>query len=428
MPSIRIGDIVLWRHVVAILAVALALRAVAVAFYAEAPCSDPADYHCLAENVVREGGYGYGAERPSAFRACGYPLFLAGIYRVSGVNWFRAECVQVVLGGGSVLLTMVLAWLIVGRREGLLTGYIAAVYPSFVWLPRLLLSENLSLLLQLAALCAVALVLRRPRAPWVLALGFLLGLNMLTRGASVFLVTLIVSGIAATTGRRPFDRTGLRLASIALTAAALMLAPWAARNYSLFHHFVPIANDDGITMYISYWPVRASGKAIWGNVPGAEDPVVAEAYQAENEALMSRQLRKVTLLRLLKHPAHAFQLMPVKVMNLLVPFDWEIIPHWNGRSRSVNLGYLFAIAPAILGAWVLWRRRAPYQWVLWVSPISVVILAVVFYGSPRFRLPAEPVLLIFASSGFCFLWEKVAGWSSGYRAPNAQFALATGDH
>jgi hypothetical protein len=250
---------------------------------------------------------------------------------------------------------------------------------------------------------------------------------MLTRGATIFLAALIVAGIAVTIDGRPLNRKGLTLAAIAFTTAAITLAPWAARNYSLFHHFVPIATDDGITIYISYWPVREGGKAIWGNVPEEDDPVVAEAYRAGNEALMSRHLRSITLQRLLKRPALVLQLIPVKVMNLLVPFDWEIFPHSNSRRRSVNVGYLLAMTPAILGAWILRRRRTPYQWALWAPPVSVLLLAVVFYGSPRFRLPAEPALLIFASTGFCYLWDKLVSWSLEWRTPRAQFALATGD-
>jgi 4-amino-4-deoxy-L-arabinose transferase-like glycosyltransferase len=409
MPLIQTRETPPWRHLVTIFALSLTLRALAVAFYHEAPFSDPADYHRLAENVVRGDGYSYEPGKLSAFRACGYPLFLAAIYCVSGVNWYTAEYVQAILGGGTVLLVTALAWLVVGRHEALLSGYIAAVYPGFVWLPRLLLSENLSLFLQLAALCVVVLVLRQPRATRALVLGILLGLNLLTRGGSVFLVAVIICGMAATSDGRLLGRKGLTLAAIAMTAAAATLAPWVVRNYSVFHHVVPIATEDGITIYISYWPVREGGKAIWGNVPGKEDPVVAEAYLMGNEVLMSGHLRGVALGRLREHPSHAFQLIPVKLLNLAVPFDWEIIPHVEGWSRSINYGYLVSIIPALLGAWAVWWRQTPHRWVLWAPLVSAVLLAMVFYGSPRFRLPAEPALVILASTGLCFIRDKIVG-------------------
>lgn len=107
-------------------------------------------------------GYGFGAGRLSAFRVCGYPLFLAAIYSTAGAKWYVAEYVQTISGCASVSLIVGLGWLVAGRREGLLAGYLAAIYPGFVWLPRLLLSENLSLFLQLAALCMTVLFSRQP--------------------------------------------------------------------------------------------------------------------------------------------------------------------------------------------------------------------------------------------------------------------------
>jgi 4-amino-4-deoxy-L-arabinose transferase-like glycosyltransferase len=405
-------------HLLAIFVTSVALRWLAVAYFAEVPYSDPADYHELAQNVVRGDGYSYGPGKLTAFRACGYPLFLAAIYRVAGPDWRTAERVQAVLGGGSVLLITTLAWLVVGRREALLSGYLAAVYPCLVFLPRLLLSENLSVFLQVAALCSTVLLLRRPRAIVALALGVLLGLNLLVRGGSLFMAALVVLGVAATAGGRRFDRRGLALAALVMTATSATLAPWVARNYSVFHHFVPIATEDGITFYTSYWPPRSGGKAIWGNVPGVEDPAVAEAFRAGNEAQMSRHLRGVVLGRLLRQPSHALELIPIKLINVLVPIDWEILPHGAGRTRSINYGYLAAVFPALLGAWTLWRRRPSHLWVLWVTPAAILPLTVIFYGSPRFRLPAEPALIVFAACGLLATWDR-ASRRHGVAAPAA---------
>lgn len=103
--------------------------------------------------------------------------------------------------------------------------------------------------------------------------------------------------------KRPRWR-GLAIVSVTMGALVVTISPWVIRNYIVVRHFVPIATEDGITIYISYWPVRERGKAIWGNVPREDDPVVAEAYRLGNEALMARHLRRVALTRLWKHPAH----------------------------------------------------------------------------------------------------------------------------
>lgn len=410
-----------WWSLALVFAVSVTLRMAAVSAYGAVPHSDSADYHLLAGNLVSGAGFAYHAGKPTAVRCCGYPLFLAAVYSVWGPNWIAAECVQAILGGGTVLLIVALAWMVVGRREALLAGWLAAVYPVLVWLPRLLLSENLSMFLQLAALCATMAVLRRPEAGRAVVLGALLGLNLLVRGASIFAVALIVSGVAATAGRRWIGWRGPKLASITVAAMAVTLAPWMVRNYRVLHQFVPIATDDGITLYSSYWPPRVDGKSIWGNVPGNEDPAVAEANRSGDEVQVSHRLREITAARLLAQPAHALRLLPVKLLCLLVPLDWEVIPHAQGRSRSANFGYLALILPALAGGWVLARRHTACQWVLWLLPVSVLLIALIFYGSPRFRLPAEPVMIIFASCGLCML----ADWFAGRGRTYALIASAT---
>ena len=93
-----------WWSLALILAVSVSLRVAAVSAYAAVPHDDGAGYHLLGENLVGGLGFADQAGRPTAFRSCGYPLFLAAVYWVCGPNWFAAECVQAVLGGGTVLM------------------------------------------------------------------------------------------------------------------------------------------------------------------------------------------------------------------------------------------------------------------------------------------------------------------------------------
>jgi len=41
---------------------------------------------------------------------------------------------------------------------------------------------------------------------------------------------------------------------------------------------------------------------------------------------------------------------------------------------------------------------------LWVVPVLVLVQTIVFYGSPRFRLPAEPIAILYASVGLVHAW------------------------
>jgi hypothetical protein len=310
--------------------------------------------------------------------------------------------------------------MVVGRRAGLLAGWLTVFYPGFVWLPRVLLSENLSVPLHVLAVCVTVSVVRRPGLFQVAALGAVLGLNLLVRGGSAFMVGLTLLAVAAFTDARWFSRRGITTVAMAVAAMSVVMSPWWVRNYAVFHTFVPIATEDGISLYTSYWPPRVGPKAIWGNVPGNEDAAVAAAHRSGDEVAVSRHLKRTVAERLRSNPGHAIRLMPTKLLMLIVPLDWEVFPHAPGQTRSLNLAYLVTAPLALLGGYLVGRRRCRHQWCLWLLPLSTVLLAVVFYGGPRFRLPAEPALLVFTSCGLCGLWDRV-------RPGRAKQPVASGD-
>jgi len=212
--------------------------------------------------------------------------------------------VQAILGGLTVLMLSALGAMILGWRRALVAGMIAAVYPAFVWLPRLLLSENLSLFLLLLSLGAITLYLRTSRMVWMIVFGALCALNTLVRGANLFLPIAVALGILIIQWRSWKQIVAPLL--VMAVAFIVMLLPWTIRNYRVFHHPIPIATQDGLALYSSYWPPQQNGKRIWGTLPGIEDPAILAAAQTGDEVLTSRYLNHVTLQRLRENPGFFF--------------------------------------------------------------------------------------------------------------------------
>jgi 4-amino-4-deoxy-L-arabinose transferase-like glycosyltransferase len=397
-----------WRWwMLAIFMLALLVRWYAVTFYAVEPITDAADCHRLATHLADGLGYVNEAGTPTAWRPPGYPFFLAAVYSSVGVSVRAATLIQAVLGAFTVLLLVVLGSLVTGRRESLVAGALAAIYPGFFWLPRLLLSENLSLFLVLASLVAAAKLIGTNRLWWAVPCGLLLGLSALVRANNLLVAIALLIGMMlyAWKHRWRWQRSLIFLVLIG-GAIGVVLLPWTARNYQLFHRPVLIATQDGMTLYSSYWPPQREGKLIWGDLAGDEDPIWAAAKQAGDEAMVSKRLQAVTFERLREHPGHFFRLLPSKLLSLVVPFDWEWFPHAPGTSRSLNPVYVLLFIPAILGCLLLSRRRPPLQWLLWVLPLVVVVQTMLFYGSPRFRLPAETSAILWAGVALVWAWDS----------------------
>jgi 4-amino-4-deoxy-L-arabinose transferase-like glycosyltransferase len=382
-----------------IFVVAVIFRVYGVFAYPTVPSADAGDYHRLATGLVQGRGFVNSAGTLTAWRPPAYPVFLATIYKVVGIYFVRATIVQSILGGLTVLLLVAVTSAILGWRDALVAGLIAAVYPALFWLPRLLLSENLSLFLLLLSLGVIILYLRTLRLVWMIAFGVLCALNTLVRGANLFFPAAVALGLIFISWRSRRLKSVIVPLLVLTVAFVVTLIPWTMRNYRVFHHFVPIATQDGITLYASYWPPQVNGKLIWGTLPGPEDPVVVAAAQAGDEVATSKYLNQVTLQRLREEPLFFFRLIPSKLISLLVPLDWEIFPHAAGTTRSINIGYLLILLPALLGFVLTVRQRSPHQWLLWIIPVTVFLQAMAFYGSPRFRLPAELIGIIPAAAG-----------------------------
>ncbi|HEX5083198.1 MAG TPA: glycosyltransferase family 39 protein [Blastocatellia bacterium] len=410
-----------------IFTLAIILRFYAVINFPAKPASDAADYHRLAMSIVTSHGYLAQNGSPTAWRPPGYPFFLAGIYSIAGESVFTAYMVQAILGGLTVLALMYLAMAILGRKAAIVSGVMAALYPGLIYPSRSLMSENLAIPLLLLSIC-VAVRIARSDSLWAPAsLGALLGLSILTRGASVIAAALLLGAILLTKWRTGGMANAFKCVSIVAMALAIILAPWGVRNYAVFHRRAPLATQDGIAFYASYWPPRKGSKLIWGTLPREEDPVVAASSGGADEVAVSEYLKRETINRLRAEPQYFFQLWPSKLIYLLAPFDWEIFPHSAGASRSFNWGYVFIVLPAALGALIIGRKSTPRKWALLALPASVLIQSLIFYGSPRFRLIAEPIALIAAAMGAIEIFEftkRRYGAASGHMADSRSLPLA----
>ena len=92
--------------------------------------------------------------------------------------------------------------------------------------------------------------------------------------------------------------------------------------------------------------------------------------------------------------------------GLYRPLDMPFINEAEGRPRWLTtLGmwwYYPLVALALVGA-VMLRRRRVTIWPLSVPPVIVTVGALLSYGQTRFRVPAEPVIVVLAAAACTLL-------------------------
>src|SRR5579862_5888117 len=125
------------------------------------PIHDAADYNAMAIHLLNEGCLCITPHVPTTVRPPLFPLFLAGVYLLTGADPLHARLALSVVGAGTCVLTALIAREVAGGRAGLLAGLIAATYPQlFIW-DAWLYSESLAIFF-FAACCLIALRLTRP--------------------------------------------------------------------------------------------------------------------------------------------------------------------------------------------------------------------------------------------------------------------------
>jgi hypothetical protein len=172
----------------------------------------------------------------------------------------------------------------------------------------------------------------------------------------------------------------------------LLVSVWTVRNYATLHAFVPLANVGGETLYNSYVvPERGFGFTSWRGLGEDFDAIHDET--ARSHFLVWKALDYIG-----QHPATVLWLEVKKLLLFVYPFDGYWYALSLGSKFNVWWGLLASFSAIGLRASV--RQGQGFTLLIGALLLSFVIGILVFYGSPRFRLPIEPLLLVFAAAGW----------------------------
>ena len=176
----------------------------------------------------------------------GFPLALAGAYRLLGVHRIAGIGLQIVLGVATCVLASRIGEQTFGHPAGRLGALALAIYPTHVFYSTLLLSEPLFTLFLVAG---GALLLRSLRDGGIIAVmaGAVFGLGILTRPFLAFLPSLTpLWYLANGAGAR---RAGALGAAVSM-AALVVLSPWLIRNHREFGSFwTDLSSTGGYSFY-----------------------------------------------------------------------------------------------------------------------------------------------------------------------------------
>lgn len=214
-------------------------------------------YLPLAENFALGKGFTLDGVTAYAYKAPGYPLFLAFFYKIFGVFW-PAIIVQIILSSFLAVLIFKISELIgLDKKIPWIAAILTATAPHLIYYGNLYVTESLFAFLLLLGILFFLKFLKQPTLKYAFLAGFLFGLDTLVKVSTQYLVILcLLFVILFILYSHPEIRGKFILFSaIFFLVFIAVIAPLAFRNYKYFGTF----NLNSQSAYLLY---RYEGSSI----------------------------------------------------------------------------------------------------------------------------------------------------------------------
>ena len=426
----------------AIALLAIAVRGVAVWYLADGLRHDTDGYRAVAQSLIEHGDM-LRDGRPTAWRPPLYPLMLAKLLWIADhlptedadrAFVFLVGLAQVICGALTVLLVARLGWRLGLGRWSLLAAALVACDPLLAHQSAQLMTETLATLLAVVGwslfasfqfvappdsrgnklpspLAGEGLGVRGSSYFGDVALGITFGLAMLCRPTFLPWVALLLLWLAWWAARqRKFARV-----AIVAAAFALVLAPWAVRNWIEVGRPIVTTTHGGYTLLLANnqrfydWTRDGAWGSVWDSREFVDDwNARKQAADIENELDEDRLARQLALETMRADPAGFARATGVRLGRF-----WNFSPHTtahtaghSSRLERASTRWLIAswyLAEFALALWGLAGAAKSPNRATWLAGVLLVVVlsAVhsVYWSDLRMRAPAMPVVALLAAAG-----------------------------
>jgi 4-amino-4-deoxy-L-arabinose transferase-like glycosyltransferase len=337
---------------------------------------------------------------PTAWLPPLYPLLLAGIFRVFGIFTLASAWVLFTIQSAFSAATALAIWQIAircfSRRVALWSAWIWALYPAAMqyavrwpWemtITTALFTFAIALAIRMKGIGEEPGEIPGQRTLSLPLFGLLWGLIALSN--PTLLIFVPVCGLWVATGSDA-TRYSVREAALAAVVFIACLAPWTARNYSEFHHFIPLRGNFGAELFMGNGP--GSTGLLMEYFHPFQDPVQLHRYAAVGEVQYVAERGAAAKAFITAHPAHFLGDVTRRIW-----FFWAGVPSdqvWY-KEAARTLNFAFISVAGLLGLALALRNRVPaaglFAWAFLLLPIPYYIVTV----HARFRHPLEPLIAI----------------------------------
>lgn len=174
----------------------------------------------------------------------GYPVVLAGIFKIWGDSDDAIQLVQVICDSLAAIVVFMIVFELLPFGVALIAGLLTALSPQFAYHSVLLLPDSLAALPIVLAVYLIVRPFKHPQFLCFVLAGALIGVSCWLRANALLLAPFLAICLALLT-QRGFR---LRFATAFLAGALAVIVPVTIKNWVVFGHFVPLSLGAGQTL------------------------------------------------------------------------------------------------------------------------------------------------------------------------------------
>ena len=321
---------------------------------------------------------------PTAQQPPVYPGLLAVIFKIFGVYSYASLWIAISLNAVFAALVAVLLLRIGRQAFHALVGILAAWFWSCSLFEAAtsdrLWESSLSSLLLVILFFLLLKIRESPKKLYGILFGLLAGIAALTNTSLLALFPFFWLWLWYSLRKPPGPCTRMLAVSVAL--CILVIGPWIARNYAVFHRWIPIRDNFGLELWV-------------GN-----------SYDTDFSILNVTEFNRQGEIPFMEAKgSRAFEVIKAQPAYFVRSMGSRAIRFWTAPRGSAWAGIsLLAWAGLVLA---LWRKRSeaiPFAIVMIVFPIIYYIT----HSHVTYRYPIEPEILLLTSYVLIALTEATA--------------------
>lgn len=394
------------------------LRAIPLIIWGDAPCvRDECTYIQITQRMLDGRGMTGSA---GWLWAPGYPSLMSLHAWITGSYW-TIRVTQVGVAIVNMLLLFAVARRLIDERAARVSVLLYALSPSLAFFAISLWSETIYTSLLLGAVLAL-LKAREHRGLWQSALvGLLIGGCVLFRGIATYMLPCFVVGLAW--GRwREIEVWRLCLALVA--GAVVTVAPYSAYISQKYDAFVISDRTLGQMMWLGnntfepltwdYGYGRETRREIRRHIASGR-----ERCAPQNEPMRRDSCETQAAIQWIEQNPEAFiRRIPLRVAQTISPHSfltrhlrwerWSGMPQWMDEV-IIALGAISSLIALLVGALgMVARVRGGTAWTITAVIAYHAAAVALTAGLSRYRVPLEPLLMIYAAGVLAHPKETVA--------------------